>query len=431
MPTLTTLVNFDGADGANPVSGLLLDSAGDLFGTTYGDDGATSFGTVFELTKTDGNYSSEPITLVSFNGSNGSQPRAGLIADGVGDLFGTTSAGGANNGGTVFEIPKTSTSYASTPITLVSFNSSNGYGPYAGLIPDAAGDLFGTTSQGGATSNGGATGSGTVFEIVKTAAGYASAPTTLVSFDGNDGEIPTAGLIMDVAGDLFGTTKGGGASGFGTVFEIVKTAAGYAGTPTTLVSFDGQHNGQFPAAALIMDVAGDLFGTTEAALLHPAEPPSGHGDGTVFELVNNGSGGFTFATLVGFNGTDGFDPEAGLIIDARGDLFGTTVAGGAYGAGTVSRLPRPAPAMPVRRSPWSASMATMGILPLAVWSPTLRGPFGTTNFGGANKVGTVFELSGDTGFRVAQPSSYDFDGDGGSDVLWQNEQRPAGGLATK
>jgi uncharacterized repeat protein (TIGR03803 family) len=153
MPTLTTLVNFDGADGANPVSGLLLDSAGDLFGTTYGDDGATSFGTVFELTKTDGNYSSEPITLVSFNGSNGSQPRAGLIADGVGDLFGTTSAGGANNGGTVFEIPKTSTSYASTPITLVSFNSSNGYGPYAGLIIDAAGDLFGTTSQGGATSN--------------------------------------------------------------------------------------------------------------------------------------------------------------------------------------------------------------------------------------------------------------------------------------
>jgi hypothetical protein len=127
MPTLTTLVSFNGADGANPVSGLLLNPAGDLFGTTYGDDGATSFGTVFELTKAEGGYSSEPITLVSFDGSDGSAPLAGLIADGVGDLFGTTSGGGTNLSGTVFEIAETSADYANTPTTLASFNSSNGY----------------------------------------------------------------------------------------------------------------------------------------------------------------------------------------------------------------------------------------------------------------------------------------------------------------
>jgi uncharacterized repeat protein (TIGR03803 family) len=289
------------------------------------------------------------------------------------------------------------------------------------LIIDAAGDLFGTTTQGGATSNGRATGSGTVFEIVKTANGYASTPTTLVSFNGNDGEIPTAGLIMDAAGDLFGTTKGGGASGFGTVFEIVKTAAGYVSTPITLVSFDGQ-DGQFPAAALIMDAAGDLFGTTEAALFHPAEPPSGTGDGTVFELVKNGSGGFTFTTLVSFNGADGSDPQAGLIMDARGDLFGTTAMGGANGAGTVFEIAKTSTGYAGTPITLASFNGSNGDSPAGGLVANAAGDlFGTTNFGGANKVGTVFELSGDTGFHVAQPPSSDFNGDGDSDILWLND----------
>ncbi len=171
-----------------------------------------------------------------------------------------------------------------------------------------------------------------------------------------------------------------------------------------------------------MDAAGDLFGTTEAALLHPAEPPSGSGDGTVFELVNNGSGGFTFATLVSFNGADGFDPEAGLIIDARGDLFGTTVAGGAYGAGTVFEIAKTSAGYASTPITLVSFNGNNGDSPAGGLVANAAGDlFGTTNFGGANKVGTVFELSGDTGFRVAQPPSYDFNGDGGSDFLWQND----------
>jgi hypothetical protein len=219
--TLITLVTFNYINGANPYGGLISDAAGNLFGTTT--DG---YGTVFEIPKTSKGYGT-PITLASFNGANGLRPMAGLISDAAGDLFGTTTdgygTGSLTNGmGTVFEIPKTSTGYG-TPIALVSFNNTNGANPYSGLISDAAGDLFGTTTGGG-----GANGMGTVFEIPKTSTGY-GAPITLVTFNYlGGGANPYSGLISDAAGDLFGTTESGGAnycSHFckGTVFKLTGT----------------------------------------------------------------------------------------------------------------------------------------------------------------------------------------------------------------
>jgi probable HAF family extracellular repeat protein/uncharacterized repeat protein (TIGR03803 family)/VCBS repeat-containing protein len=193
-------------------------------------------------------------TLVTFNGANGAEPVDGLIADAKGDLFGTTDGGGAYGGGTVFEIAKTATGYASAPSTLVSFNGAHDNSPSGSLIADGDGDLFGTTFADGAN------GVGTVFEIAKTATGYASTPTTLVNFDGADGANPL-NLIADRHGDLFGTTVGGGG---GTVFEVVKTATGYASSPNTLVSFDGA-NGSLPYGRLIADQHGDLFGQQKAA----------------------------------------------------------------------------------------------------------------------------------------------------------------------
>jgi uncharacterized repeat protein (TIGR03803 family) len=158
-------------------------------------------------------------SLVSFDGTNGAVPFSGVIADTHGALFGTTDTGGANERGTVFEIAKTAHGYASTPTTLVSFNLIDGYSPDGSLIADAQGDLFGTTYIGGANND------GTVFEIAKTAHGYASTPTTLVSFNGTNGANPLGGLLADAHGDLFGTTRLGGAYGaadsrYGTVFEI-------------------------------------------------------------------------------------------------------------------------------------------------------------------------------------------------------------------
>ena len=184
---------------------------------------------MFEVAKTGGRYAAAPTTLVRFNGDDGAYLDAGLIADAAGDLFGTASAGGASGDGTVFEIAKTGGRYASTPATLVSFNGDNGSEPAeaAGLIADAAGDLFGTTAVGGANND------GTVFEIAKTGGSYTL--KTLVSFNLDDGAFPEAGLVADAAGDLFGTTQDGGGEA-GTVFELVKIGGGY--TLKTLASFN-------------------------------------------------------------------------------------------------------------------------------------------------------------------------------------------------
>ena len=168
---------------------------------------------MFEIANTGSSYSSAPITIATFDNTNGANPRESLISDTAGNLFGTTSAGGANNKGTVFEIEKTGSSYSSAPITLATFDGTNGSIP-SGLIIDAAGNLFGTADQGGAN------GVGTVFEIAKTGSSYSSAPITIATFDNTNGAYPFAGLISDTAGNLFGTTIGGGANSAGTVFEI-------------------------------------------------------------------------------------------------------------------------------------------------------------------------------------------------------------------
>jgi hypothetical protein len=315
---LTTLVSFNGTDGAFPEGRLIANSNGNLFGTTS-LGGTSGDGTVFEIVKTATGYASTPTTLVSFSGPNGNgEEPLGLIADVAGNLFGTTVFGGefpcpqipgptgfGVGCGTAYEVVKTASGYASTPTTLVNFNFRAAL-PTIPLIADVNGNLFGTTRS-----------FNTIFEIEKTTSGYASTPTTLVSFGNTDG----FGLLdlIDANGNLFGTTSAGGTSGDGTVFEIVKTATGYASTPTTLVSFSGPNGNGSGPYSLIADANGNLFGTTTVG--------GASGDGTVFEIVKTASGyASTPTTLVSFNGTNG--SQGGLIADAVGNLFGTTVTGG-------------------------------------------------------------------------------------------------------
>ncbi len=382
-PSLTVLASFNNSNGAHPWAGLISDAAGDLFGTTA-DGGANNDGTVFELMKSGSGYSA-PVTLASFNGSNGANPWAGLISDAAGDLFGTTADGGANNDGTVFELMKSGSGY-SAPVTLASFNGSNGAHSGAGLISDAAGDLFGTTEYGGAY------GYGTVFELVKSGSGY-SAPVTLVAFLGTNGAYPRAGLISDAAGDLFGTTESGGANnGKGTVFELVNTGSGYSNF-VTLATFTGS-DGSAPQAGLISDAAGDLFGTTRDG--------GANNHGTVFEIVKSSSGYSAPVTLADFNGTNIYTPEAGLIIDAVGDLFGTTYQGGKYGDGTVFELVKSGSgySAPVTLVDFNGFNAPYGAYPEAGLISDAAGDlFGTTSFGAAGD-GTVFEIT-NSGFVVA------------------------------
>jgi len=334
-PKLTTLFSFDGANGQYPDAALIADASGNLLGTTQAGGGYSTCiggcGTVFELAKTKNGYASTPTILASFNFTDGAYPSAGLIIDADGNLFGTTAGGGAYSTciggcGTVFELAKTKSGYADAPTILVDFNGPDGANPTAGLIFDADGNLFGTASAGGAS------GYGTVFEIAKTRQGYADTPTTLVSFDGSNGVDPTSSLIFNKKGDLLGTTFNGGPYGVGTVFKIAKIRGGHASSPTTLVSFNVS-NGALPYSALIADARGNLFGTTAGGTTY---------QGTVFELAKTRSGYATTPTILA-----SFSPltePVGLLADAKGELLGPTYFGGANndacsgGCGTVYEL---------------------------------------------------------------------------------------------
>jgi len=348
--TIIAIASFNGTNGRDPMAGLIEDASGNLFGTVF-EGGAYGYGTVFEIKAGSGSIT----TLASFNGTNGSEPAAGLIEDASGNLFGTT----ANGSGTVFEIKAGSGSIT----TLATFDGLDGYGPGASLIEDAHGNLFGTTSAGGAYGANG--GDGTVFELK---AGSGSI-TVLASFNGTNGQSPL-GLIEDASGDLFGTTYEGGASDIGTVFEI---KAG-SGSITTLASFNGT-NGDHPTG-LVEDASGNLFGTADGGA---------SGDGTVFE-IKAGSGSIT--TLASFNGTTGQWPE-GLIEDAHGNLLGTTDWGGVGGYGTVFELKAGSGSI----TTLAGFNGTNGENPLAGLIEDAHGDlFGTASGGGPNADGTVFEF---------------------------------------
>lgn len=343
-PTPLPLVPFFG--GIYP-SALVIDASGNLLGTTGGTNG---YGTVFEIKGNNGVYNPSATTLASFNGTNGASPGSELAIDSAGNLFGTTSGsiGSGDADGTVFEIAKTSGGYSNQLTPLIHFNGIDGQLPAGALAIDSSGDIFGTTTYGGTNVTGSSLGlgDGTAFELVPNNGTYTLHP--LFSFNGSgDGAQPEGGLVIDPhTGNLFGTTSSGGTFGDGTVFEIAKTATGYSNAPTTLVTFngtDGQNpegspltDGKDPQGSLLIDNKGNLFGTTEYG-------GTGGGYGTAFEIANTGpTSNPTYAStptwVFSFNNTDGANPSAGLIADGAGNLFGTTSVGGPLGDGTVFEL---------------------------------------------------------------------------------------------
>ena len=372
--TITTLASFSGTNGANP-SGLVLDAQGDLYGTTEAG-GANGDGTVFEIAA----GSNTITTLASFDGTNGEAPVGSPVLDAQGNLYGTTNGGGAANDGTVFEIAAGS----NTITTIASFNGTNGEYPLAGVVLDTQGNLYGTTEYGGDN------GDGTVFEI---AAG-SNTITTIASFNSTNGAMPSGSLVMDAQGDLYGTTNGGGDNGDGTVFEI---AAGSNTTITTLASFDGT-NGEYPLAGVVMDAQGNLYGTTSSG--------GAANDGTVFEIA---AGSNTITALASFNSSiNGANPQTGVVMDAQGNLYGTTSIGGANGSGTVFEVAKGSNTITTLASFNSTNSAVSGNLSwipfgtqdpgdTSIWPTSLvldaqGNLYGTTFYGGANDDGTVFEV---------------------------------------
>jgi uncharacterized repeat protein (TIGR03803 family) len=301
----TVLHSFTGgADGANPAAGLIRDPAGNLYGTTQwggimtGLCSPTGCGVVFRLDPT-----GKETVLYSFTGGgDGANPAAGVIGDAAGNLYGTTPAGGASGYGVVFKLDKSGES------VLYSFTGgADGANPEAALVRDLAGNLYGTTDYGGASRY------GVVFKLETT-----GKETVLHSFSGSssDGALPYSGrLVPDPAGNLYGTTAIGGTSDWGVVFKLDMT-----GKETVLYNFTGGADGAGPQAGVIRDSAGNLYGTTWAG----GSAEGDRGKGVVFKLDVTGAE----SVLHSFAGSDGADSGAGLIGDSAGNLYGTTKTGG-------------------------------------------------------------------------------------------------------
>ena len=270
----SVLHEFSGPDGANPL-GMLLDSKGNLWGTTWQGGlnwnptlGNFGLGTIFESS---GGTVTNPVLFSSTNG--GGNIAAGLTSDGQGNYYGTTYEGGTNGFGTLFK-------YASATgqlTTLVNFNRTDGSLPAATVTLDGQGNVYGTTYQGGAHSSASNFCCGTVWKYSLST----GVLTTLVSFDGDsvpaDGMFPMGGVTLDGQGNLYGTTEYGGAFGDGIVYEYSA-----AGVLSTLVTFSGP-NGWNPEGNLVFDSTGNLYGITNQG--------GTSGYGTVFKLTPNTSGG--------------------------------------------------------------------------------------------------------------------------------------------
>ncbi|PYQ54058.1 MAG: hypothetical protein DMF78_07550 [Acidobacteria bacterium] len=345
--TYSVLHSFAGSDGAYPDAGLTLDGGGNLYGTTY-QGGASDRGTVFKLAP-DGSHS----VLHSFAGSDGAYLESGVILDGSGTLYGTTGAGGASNGGTVFKLAPDG-----THTVLHSFAGSEGLSPFPGLVLDGEGNLYGATTLGGSS------GYGTVFEVATD-----GTHTILHSFAAPDGFSPTADLYRD--GSLYGATAYGGAPGQGTIFQIRPD-----GAHTILHSFGGA-DGARPGAGLVRDASGTLRGTTvQGGALDL---------GTAFALAPDG----THTVLHSFAGNDGIAPYGGLVVDSHGDFYGTTGGGGVSGYGTIFKL-----AADGTHTVLHSFNGSDGALPLGGVVVDGDGNlFGTTNQGGAFTLGVVFRLA--------------------------------------
>jgi uncharacterized repeat protein (TIGR03803 family) len=329
------------ADGGFPFAGPTMDGKGNLYGVTYfgGATQGVCCGTVYQLTAAGKNNWRYKIIYTFKGGSRGEAPSGGLIADAAGNLYGTAQQGGADlECGIVFELSparngtwKKSVLHAFTHPYSPRFD---GCTPSSYLVFDKAGNLYGTTQLGGGHNfdDCGFTdwGCGTVFKLAPDGNGKWT-ETQIHRFpEGNtDGIGPYGGLALDSAGNLWGTTLGATTGSPGTAFELTHDVKG-KWKETALFQFTGSSTGYTPQAGLVADNAGNVYGTTYSG---------GNGAGTVFELTPAGAGQITETLIHQFapcNNTacpDGLNPFGGLTIDAGGNLYGTTTLGG--GAGTA------------------------------------------------------------------------------------------------
>lgn len=322
----------------------LLRGNGSLFfdqqSNFYGTEGEfTKFGAVYRVHHyLNGTWGFK--ILYRFSGSDGAHPHRFPVLDNAGNLYGATSDGGANNEGTVFQLTPTPTGFWTEKVLYNFQLAKSGFGPSAGVILDSAGNLYGTTFYGGVLSH------GTVYELVRNSNGTWIHKVLHSFTDGADGGYPLGGLVRDSAGNLYGTTIGGGSARYGTIFEL---SPGSSGTWTfhVLHSFCSRSNCSdgYPGSgftSVIVDSHGNLYGVTSHGGHTPCDYPTNEGCGTAFKLTHTTTGAWSYQLLHRFCSlpkcVDGAVPEGGLILDQGGNVYGTTVAGGDRNRGTVFKL---------------------------------------------------------------------------------------------
>lgn len=327
-----------GTDGIWPFSGVVFDSAGHLYGTAC-NGGTYGNGVVYQMAQKSGGEWSEHI-IHTFNATlgDGGCPSSSLIVDKSGNVYGTAPGGGKYHAGVVFELipPTTGSGWGYRILHNFSNNGEDGEIPFGGLVMDSTGNLYGTTQSGPNNFF------GTVFELSPTAGG-AWKETILYGFPINssgfmvDGAEPQGSLVFDAAGNLYGATNGGGAYGFGTVFELSPSGSG-TWTETLLHSFLNTFSSDIWTlqGSVVFDNAGNLYGCTEAGGID--------NDGGIFELSPAGDGTWTETILHTFTGGTNHSKDGAVcnwetpVFDSAGNLYGVTSYGGANGAGTVWKL---------------------------------------------------------------------------------------------
>jgi uncharacterized repeat protein (TIGR03803 family) len=353
----TVLYSFTGgADGSDPNS-VIRDPASNLYGTTtYG--GASNAGVVFKVSPS----GTETVLYAFTGGTDGGNPYGDVVRDSAGNLYGATTYGGASDAGVVFKVTP-----SGTETVLYAFTGGADGGFPNGVILDPVGNLYGTAT------NGGASGAGVVFKLSPS-----GTETVLYSFTGgNDGGSSNAGVIRDSAGNLYGTTTFGGASGAGAVFKVSPS-----GTETVLYSFTGGDDGNNPYAGVIRDSAGILYGTTAFG--------GTAGLGVVFKVDSSGNETVLHTFTRGAEGNQPY--LAGVILDSFGNLYGTTAFSGAGGQGAVYKLDAHSNATALYAFPGAADGQdpyNAGV----IFAPDGQ-LYGTAEYGGRSGAGVVYQLDG-------------------------------------
>ena len=402
---LYTFQGVQAGDGSNPLGNLVFDSAGNIYGTTWSGGSSNGCfggcGAVFKLSSgSDGSWTET--TIYQFctspvNGAclDGSRPAAGLVVDAAGNLYGTTTAGGplrsVGDCGTVFELsPPSSPGGSWTEAVLYDFCSVyvnghylDGLLPYSQLSLDGSGNLYGTTSAGGSGSPKNNNGAGVAFELIHGPNGWTESILYNFCSVGNgiclDGQLPMAGMTFDQNGNLYGTTQeGGDFQGRGTLYLLTPGSRGWT---ETVMALSKQSGALFPLGAVSIDRLGNRYSTFSSG--------GQYGFGGVFKIGRQGE-----RSAFSFNGSNGYSPTAGVLLNSTQGiaLYGTTSEGGTNQSGVVFKITAPSNESILYNFCSQPNCADGAIPTGALVADKLGNLYGTTKLGGVSDNGVVFEI---------------------------------------